>query len=88
MLTFLTWATAILALLVVLALVYYLTGTAIALTRANRKLSQLADGLEAVERNTDPLTDHVTALDDALEALLANLDQTDEGLSKIIGLVT
>ena len=73
----LTWITLAVAALVVLALVFYLVAVALALTRANRSLAQLAAGLEMIESHSGPLPEHLTAINGALAALLDGLRSVD-----------
>ena len=73
----LTWITLAVAALVVLALVFYLVAVALALTRANRSLAQLAAGLEMIESHSGPLPEHLTAINGALAALSDGLRSVD-----------
>ena len=76
----LTWTTLVVAALVVLVLVVYLVAVALALTRANRSLAQLAAGLETIESHSGPLPEHLTAINGALAALAGGLRSVDSHL--------
>lgn len=76
----LTWISLLVAALVVLVLVVYLVAVALALTRANRSLAQLAGGLEAIESHSHPLPEHLTTINGALTALLGGLRSVDNHL--------
>ncbi len=73
----LTWITIAVTALVVLVLVAYLVAVALALTRANRSLAQLAEGLEAIESHSRPLPEQLTTINGALAALLGGLRSVD-----------
>ena len=73
----LTWTTLVVAALVVLALVFYLIAVALALSRANRSLAQLAAGLEMIESHSGPLPEQLTAINGALAALCDGLRSVD-----------
>ena len=69
-------ATLIVVALVVLELVFYLTGTVIYLFRAASHLKGLAGGLQKIENDTAPLAEKLTTINGAL-------DQLHEGLSSV-----
>jgi uncharacterized protein YoxC len=73
----LTWITLAVTALVVLVLVVYLVAVALALTRANRSLVQLAGGLEVIESHSRPLPEQLTTINGALAALLGGLRSVD-----------
>ena len=73
----LTWTTLVVAALVVLALVFYLIAVALALSRANRSLAQLAAGLEMIESHSGPLPEHLRTINGALAALADGLRSVD-----------
>ena len=69
-------------LLVVLALVGYLTATALLLLRARNSVAAIADGLEAVQAHTEPVPEKLTAINEALGTLLAGLQGADGQLGR------
>ncbi len=86
--TLFTIITLIVVLLVVVVLVFYLLGIIIALSRGNKSLYELADGLGAIERDTKPLTEKMTTINGALGQLLSTLLAVDGHLAavaKILG---
>lgn len=70
-------------LIVVLVLVVYLLGIIIALRRANQNLYQLAGGLDAIVKDTQPLSDKLGTINGALSQLLAGLLAVDEDLAAV-----
>ncbi len=70
-------------LIVVLALVVYLLGIIIALRRASRNLYQLAGGLDAIVKDTQPLPDKLSTINSALSQLLAGLLAVDGDLAAV-----
>ncbi len=70
-------------LIVVLVLVVYLLGIIIALRRANRNLYQLAGGLDAIVKDTQPLEDKLGTINGALSQLLAGLLAVDGDLAAV-----
>ncbi len=70
-------------LIVVLALVVYLLGIIIALRRASRNLYQLAGGLDAIVKDTQPLPDKLSTINGALSQLLAGLLAVDGDLAAV-----
>ncbi len=70
-------------LIVVLALVVYLLGIIIALRRASRNLYQLAGGLDAIVKDTQPLPDKLSTINGALGQLLAGLLAVDGDLAAV-----
>ncbi len=73
----LTWITLAITAIGIVALVAYLVAVAVALTRANRSLAQLAGGLEAIESHTHPLPEHLTTINGALTTLVGGLRSVD-----------
>ena len=69
---------------VVLVLVAYLLGIIVALWGARNSLAQLAGGLIAVRDNTQPLGEHVRAINGGLSALLAGLLAVNADLAAIV----
>ena len=69
---------------VVLVLVAYLLGIIVALWGARSRLAQLAGGLIAVRDNTQPLGDHVRAINGGLSALLTGLLAVNGDLAAIV----
>ena len=69
--------------IVVLVLVVYLLGIIIALRRANRNLYQLAGGLDAIVKDTQPLPDKLSTINGALGQLLAGLLAVDGDLATV-----
>lgn len=70
-------------LIVVLVLVIYLLGIIIALSRARRNLYQLAGGLDAIMKDTQPLPAKLSTINGALGQLLAGLLAVDEDLAAV-----
>ncbi len=70
-------------LIVVLVLVVYLLGIIIALRRASRNLYQLAGGLDAIVKDTQPLPDKLSTINGALGQLLAGLLAVDGDLATV-----
>ena len=70
-------------LIVVLVLVVYLVGIIIALSRANRNLYQLADGLDAIVKDTQPLPGKLGTINGALSQLLTGLLAVDGDLAVV-----
>ena len=85
--TILNYITLVVVLIVVLALVVYLLGIIVALSRANRNLKQLAGGLDQIVRNTQPLSDKLTTINDALSKLLDGLVGVDGHLAAVAKLL-
>ena len=69
---------------VVLVLVAYLVGIIIALWGAKNNLAKLAGGLIAIRDNTQPLGDHVQAINGGLTALLTGLLAVNGDLAAIV----
>lgn len=65
--------TMIVVLVVVLALVAYLLGIIMALRGASRNLYQLAGGLDAIVKDTQPLPNKLGTINGALTQLLGGL---------------
>ncbi len=85
----LTQATWIAVALVVLVLVFYLTGILIALIRAGNRLAAIAGGLQQVAGHTEPLGDRVGTINGALGELhtgLRSIDQQLVGIAKVFRL--
>jgi hypothetical protein len=85
--TLLGYITLAVGLIVVLALVIYLLGIIIALRRANQNLSQLADGLEQIIQDTQPLSNKLTPINQALSQLLSGLLAVDGHLATVAKLL-
>ena len=69
---------------VVLVLVTYLLGIIVALWGAKRSLAQLAGGLMGVRDNTQPLGEHVRAINGGLTVLLTGLLAVNGDLAAIV----
>ena len=69
---------------VVLVLVLYLLGIIYALWSAGSNLQKLAGGLIAVRDNTDPLGEHMQAINGGLSALLVELLAVNNNLAAIV----
>ena len=74
-------------LIVVLALVYYLVSIIVALRGASRNLYQLAGGLDAIVKDTQPLPDKLGTINGALSQLLAGLLAVDGHLAAVARLL-
>lgn len=83
----LTYITLAVVLIVVIALVFYLVRIILALRGAARNLGQLAEGLEAVKSNTDPLPDKLATINGALSQLLTGLLAVDGHLAAVARLL-
>ena len=81
----LTYTTLVMTGLVVLALVFYLTGILIALIRGGSRLAAIAAGLQAVEQHTDPLEDRLKTINGALGEIRDGLGAIDHQLVGIAG---
>ncbi len=81
----LMWITLVVLALVVLVLAFYLISVIFTLTKANRKLVQLAGGLEAIRDHTQPLPQHLTTINGALADLQQGLRSVDSHLVGIAG---
>ena len=69
---------------VVLVLVVYLLGIIYALWGAAANLEKLAGGLIAVRDNTEPLAEHMKAINGGLSALLRGLLDVNNNLADIV----
>ena len=69
---------------VVLVLVIYLVGIIIALWGAKNSLAKLAGGLIAIRDNTQPLGEHVQAINGGLSTLLKGLLAVNGDLAGIV----
>lgn len=69
---------------VVLVLVVYLTGIVIALWGARNSLAKLAGGLVAIRDNTQPLGEHLQAVNVGLSKLLIGLLAVNGDLVAIV----
>ncbi len=69
---------------VVLVLVVYLLGIIFALWGAKNSLNKLAGGLIAIRDNTDPLGDHMKAINGGLSTLLKGLLEVNGNLAAIV----
>lgn len=69
---------------VVLVLVVYLVGIIIALWGAKNSLAKLAGGLIAIRDNTEPLGQHVQAINGGLSTLLTGLLAVNGDLAAIV----
>jgi hypothetical protein len=81
--TALIWLTIVALALVIVVVAGYLLAIIASLRRANRDLWRLAEGLEAIEANTRPLAQHLSAINGATRQLLGGLKQVDEHLKGI-----
>ena len=74
-------------LIVVLALVVYLLGIIMALRRASQNLKQLAGGLDAIVKDTQPLPEKMTTINGALNQLLSGLLAVNSDLAAVARLL-
>lgn len=81
----LLWISLTLTAVVVIVLVAYLLGIIIALAQAHGCLSRLAGGLIAVRDHTQPLPEHLQAINRDLSALLGGLLAVNANLAAIVG---
>ena len=84
---YLFMATLVVVALVELVLVIYLVGIIIALRRAGNYLSDLAGGLQKIEKDTSPLNDHLTTINGALDTLHGGLSSVNKHLGAIAGVL-
>ncbi len=70
-------------LIVVVVLVVYLLGIIIALRHASRNLYQLAGGLDAIVKDTQPLPEKMQTINGTLSQLLAGLVAVDGDLAAV-----
>jgi uncharacterized protein YoxC len=70
-------------LIVVVVLVVYLLAIIIALRHASRNLYQLAGGLDAIVKDTQPLPEKMQTINGALSQLLAGLVAVDGDLAAV-----
>ena len=68
----------------VLALVVYLTGTAVHLHRARGHLAGVADDLEKIAQQCEPLTDKVTNVGSGVSDLALELTRVDDALGSVL----
>ena len=90
MTTILTYASVLVAAIVVVALVVYLVAIIIALRRAGDNLQALAGGLQQVVDNTAPLPAHLTTINGALGTLKDGLHSVDQhlvGVAKVMEII-
>lgn len=85
--TVLTYVTLAVVLVVVLALVYYLVTIIIALRNASRNLDQLAQGLDAIAKHTEPLEAKLGTINGALGQLLSGLLSVNGHLAAVARLL-
>jgi len=81
----LTYATVIATALVVLVLVFYLTGILIALIRAGNRLQKVVTGLQAVEGHTQPLAMKLQTINGALGQIKGGLTAID---GRLVGIAS
>jgi len=78
------YASLIVTAAVVLVLVVYLLGIIYALWSAGSNLQKLAGGLIAIRDNTDPLGEHMQAVNGGLSSLLVELLAVNNNLAAIV----
>ena len=78
--TILTYLTLAVGTIIVVVLVVYLVLIIIALRRAGDHLVKLAEGLQVIVNNTQPLEGHLTTINGALGSLREGLDSVDNNL--------
>ena len=81
------YITLVVLLIVVLALVYYLISIIVALRGASHNLYQLAGGLDAIVKDTQPLPDKLSTINGALSQLLSGLLAVDGHLAAVARLL-
>jgi uncharacterized protein YoxC len=81
------YITLVVVLVVVLALVVYLLGIIRALRAASRNLYQLAGGLDAIVKDTQPLPEKLSTINGALSQLLSGLLAVDGHLAAVVRLL-
>ena len=77
----------IVVLIVVVALVGYLLRIILALRGAGRNLYQLAGGLDAIVKDTQPLTGKLSTINGALTQLLSDLLAVEANLAAVAKLL-
>lgn len=80
-----TYLTAGVSLTIVLVLATYLVLIAVALTGAMRNVARLADGLEGIADDTEPLDEKIGAIAGVLTSLEAGFADVDENLGRAAG---
>jgi len=78
------YASLIVTAAVILVLVVYLLGIIYALWSAGSNLQKLAGGLIAIRDNTDPLGEHMQAVNGGLSSLLVELLAVNNNLAAIV----
>ncbi len=79
--------TLLVLLIIVLALVIYLLRIIAALHRSTRHLQHLADGLDAVAQDTQPLREKLSTIQQALGEILAGLQAVEAHLARVVRLL-
>jgi hypothetical protein len=80
--TILFWITLAVVAVVVLTLAYYLLGIIAALRRANANLEKLAGGLQAIQRNAEPLAADLATINGAAVKLRDGLAGVERNLRR------
>ncbi len=80
-----TYLTAGVSLAIVLVLATYLILIAVALAGAMRNVSRLADGLEGIAADTDPLGEKIGTIAGVLGSLEEGFGDVDENLGRAAG---
>ena len=83
----LIWLTLLVVGAIVVVLASYLILIATALIRANRNLTKLVSGLQAIRDNTTPLAQDLSTINNAAGTLQGRLKAVDEHLRGIMQLV-
>jgi len=81
--TLLVWATGLAVVALVAVLAGYLLAVSVALVRTHRHLQRLAEGLEAIATEVQPLGVHLGAVNATATDLVAGLRQVAEHLKGI-----
>lgn len=87
MIEFLTWASVVVALVIVAVVAYHLVGIIVALKRTADALTALAGGLVKVRDDTRPLGGRMNEINGGLSVLLERLLAVNGNLGAIVSLV-
>lgn len=77
------WLTLVLVLAIVLVVAGYLIAIALVLIKARSNVSKLADALEGIADEADPLEERIGAIGAALEDTAGSLSRVDEHLTGV-----
>lgn len=76
------WLTLVVIAAIVLVLAGYLIAIAWALAAAKSNVREIADGLEAIEEDTEPLGEKIAVIGDAVNQLVGGFEAVDGNLGR------